>query len=211
MATKAYALTNATRLKDRLKITTTDFDTLFAFLAFAVTDFMQSQCSGRQFKSATYSNELYDGSILGQESNSRMKYLILKNAPIRTLTSVEYLSGSRTSPAWTAFTADDYVQYADMGVLYFPSGMPGGVQNIRVNYVGGYLLDLASSLYDDTLNTMPFELIDLAERLCVKIFKKRESEGRSQETFKESSISWEALMKSDDWAVLRNYRRVFIL
>jgi hypothetical protein len=211
MATKAYALTNKTRLKDRLKITTTDFDTLFDFLAFAVTDFIQSQCSGRQFKSATYTNELYDGSILGQENNQRAKYLILKNAPIRTLTSIEYLSGPRSSPSWTAFTADDYVQYAEMGVIYFPSGMPAGVQNIRVNYVGGYLLDLTGSLYDDTVNTVPFELIDLAERLCVKIFKKRESEGRNQETFKESSISWSGIMEAADWAIVKNYKRVFAL
>lgn len=211
MATKAYALTNKTRLKDRLKITTTDFDTLFDFLAFAVTDFLQSQCSGRQFKSATYTNELYDGSILGQENNQRAKYLILKNAPIRTLTSIEYLSGPRSSPTWTAFTADDYVQYAEMGVIYFPSGMPAGVQNIRLNYVGGYLLDLTGNLYNDTVNTVPFELIDLAERLCVKIFKKRESEGRNQETFKESSISWSGIMEAADWAIVKNYKRVFAL
>lgn len=211
MATKAYALTNATRIKDRLKITSSDFDTLLAFLAFAVTDFLESQASGRRFQRATYTAELYDGSIIGQENNQRSKYLILKNGPLTTLTSIEYLSGSRTSPTWTAFTADDYVRYDSMGMIYFPSGMPAGVQNIRITYVAGYLLDLAVSLYDDTLNTMPFELIDLAERLCVKAFKKRESEGRSQETFRESSISWGDFMASQDWAIIKNYKRVFAL
>jgi hypothetical protein len=211
MATKDYALTNETRLKSRLTITVTDFDALLKFLSFSVTDFIESQCSGRRFKRTAYSNEIYDGSILGQENGQRSKYLILKNGPLVTLTSVEYLTGSRSSPTWVAFTADDYVRYNDMGVLYFPSGMPAGVQNIRVNYTAGYLLDLTGSLYDDAVNTMPFELIDLAERLCVKIFKKRESEGRSQETFRESTISWSGIMESADWAIVKNYRRVHIL
>ncbi len=208
---KTYALTNSTRLKSRLTITVTDFDVLLKFLAYAVTDFLESQASGRRFMRTTYTNEIYDGSIVGQEDSSRMKYLILKNAPLVTLTSIEYLSGSRTSPVWTAFTADDYVRYDSMGMIYFPSGMPAGVQNIRVNYIAGYLLDLTGSLYDDAVNTMPFELIDLAEKLCVKAFKKRESEGRSQETFRESSISWGEFMSASDWAVIKNYKRVFIL
>ncbi len=208
---KTYALTNETRLKSRLTITVTDFDVLLKFLSFAVTDFIESQCSGRRFKRTTYTSELFDGSIIGQEDSQRSKYLILKNAPLITLTTIEYLSGSRSSPAWTAFTADDYVKFESMGVIYFPSGMPSGVQNIRVTYTAGYLLDLSQSLYDDALNTIPFELVDLAERLAIKVFKKRESEGRSQETFRESSISWGSFMSSEDWSILANYKRVFAI
>lgn len=211
MATKNYALTNETRLKSRLTITTTDFDALLKAMAFAVTDFIESQCSGRRFKRTTYTQEIYDGSIIGQENNQRSKYLILKHAPVSTLTTIEYMTGARSSPTWVAFTADDYVPYNDNGIVYFPSGMPSGVRNIRVTYTAGYLLDLTADLYDDTLNTTPFELIDLAERLCIKLFKRRESEGRTQETFQESSISWGALITEDDRRIMANYKRVFDL
>ena len=162
---KNHALTNETRLKERMTITGTEFDDLLKSMSFSVTDFIESQCSGRRFKT-TYTNEIYDGSIVGQEATQK-KYLITKHAPIETISSIEYLTGSRTSPSWVAFTADDYVLVDK--IYIFPFRLPSGVRNIRITYTAGFLLDLTGDLYDDEVNTVPFELIDLAERLCVKI------------------------------------------
>ena len=159
-------------------------------------------------KNHALTNEIYDGSIVGQEATQKKKYLVTKHAPIETISSIEYLTGSRTSPSWVAFTADDYV-LVDKNYIYFPSGLPSGVRNIRITYTAGFLLDLTGDLYDDEVNTVPFELIDLAERLCVKLFKKRDKEGRSQETFRESSVTWGAFLSSEDIAIIQNYKRTF--
>lgn len=206
MATVTYALTSFARVKTRLDITVTGMDNTLEFLTYAVTDFLEKFCQ-RRFKETTYTQELYDGSSV--DGQGRKKYLILKNAPVSSITAVQYRAGTRSSPSWTDFLTDDYEPMNNEGMLYFPAGMPAGLQNIRVSYVAGYKIDFASqaNFLNDTNHTLPYVLTDLAERLVIRLFKKRESEGRSQETLNNSSINWSELMTDGDWQLLSPYMR----
>lgn len=128
------ALTTKERVKDRLKITKTDFDTLIDNLILAVTARISKMCN-RRFTQATFTHELHDGSDL---YGTPRQALIVKNAPLGTISSVQYDAGTNGSPDWTDFDEDEYRIDQQLGVLYFVSALPCGKQNIRVTYTGGF-------------------------------------------------------------------------
>lgn len=277
----ANALTTKARVKTRLSISTTDFDTLFDNLIYAVTARMEKMCN-RSFTLATYTNELHDGSdYLG----SMRTVLIPKNGPIGSVSSIQYKAGTNTTPNWTTFDSDDYDVDYDTGLIYFHYALPRGKRNIRITYTAGWdgydvgvtsywnfnvtptgTVDgsngsftlpenadelvvyadgvrLSSSLvtftagtstftidsgsvpstsiavdYKETLGsasgdpTLPMELVDLCERVVVYLFKKRENEGRTTESFAESSITWrDSMFSNDDMSIIKNYRRGYHL
>jgi len=208
MATKTYGLTTETRLKARLGIDSTDAarDAVFKSMVYAVTDFIENACGGRRFQRATYTNDKYDGNEIGD--GTVLNWLTLKNGPVISVSSVQYATGPVSNPTWVDFPADSYQVDLNLGQIYFSGGMPRGMQNIRVTYVAGYLIAFASE-YDDTLHTLPFDINDLAERLATKVMKRRESEGKSQESFNNSGITWGDFLETHDREILANYRRVF--
>lgn len=60
--------------------------------------------------------------------------------------------------------------------------------------------------------TLPMELVDLCERVVVYLFKIRESEGKTSESFQESSITWrDSMFTADMKATIKNYRRGYHL
>ncbi|TFH72392.1 hypothetical protein E3V39_12490 [Gammaproteobacteria bacterium LSUCC0112] len=189
----AEALTTKALIKDRLGMTVTTYDALLDKLINAVVARINLM-TGRVFTTATFTNELHDGSdALG----SLRSTLIVKNAPITTLTSVQYDAGANGSPQWTDFPAADYRADLPLGIIHFPYGLPRGMQNVRVTYVGGY----ASNAY-------PEDVVEVVEEVVVRIFKRRESEGKSSESFQESSITWtENVFSSENLATIKNYRR----
>lgn len=205
---KTYGLTDETRLKNRLGIDSTDAtrDAVFKSMIYAVTDFIEGMC-GRRFKRATYSNEVYDGNEAGEQTV--LNWLTLRNGPVVSISSVQYATGDMSSPTWVDFPASSYQADLRLGQLYFRGGIPRGMQNIRVSYVGGYLIDFANA-YDSALHTLPFEVQDLAERLTTKLIKRRESEGKSQEAFNNSSIVWGSFLEDQDRQIIANYRRVSV-
>ena len=128
------ALTTKARIKDRLKITETGFDDLFDRLIVATTKRMSQMCN-RRFLQATYTRELYDGcSVTG----SRISTLLVKNAPVHSITTIEYKTGLNSDPTWTAFDEDDYDVDMKYGILYFKFLLPSGKQNIRITYNAGW-------------------------------------------------------------------------
>lgn len=83
-----YALSTLQRVKDRLQITVTDFDSVLTRILNSVTDFMERECgkSGLEmypndghFLQKTYTNEVY--SVRG----AKQIYLPLRNAPVTYL------------------------------------------------------------------------------------------------------------------------------
>jgi len=51
-------------------------------------------------------------------------------------------------------------------------------------------------------------LTEVCEKAVVRSFKKRDSEGRSSESFEGSSITWEKdVFLAEDIAIIKNYRR----
>jgi hypothetical protein len=275
------ALTTAARVKDRLKITATSFDTLISNLIVSVTARMETMC-GRQFTLGTYTHELHDGSDV---YGSWRFILMTKNAPVGSVSAVSYKTGSNTDPVWVAFTADDYDLNANLGMLYFKSPLPRGTQNIRITYTAGWdgyavglssywnfnvtptglvngsnltftlpedadeLIVYADGLRESSANVtftagtdsftlaagrapystiavdyketlaaasgdpvLPAELVDVCERAVVHLFKKRDSEGKSTESFQESSITWNKAVFDDEMlATIKNYRRGYHL
>lgn len=204
---KTYGLTSEALVKARLGIDSTDAnrDAVYKQMIYAATDFIEMACGGRRFKRATTTQELYDGNDVGEAAV--WNWLTLRNGPLVSVSAVQYKTGSPSNPTWVDFSVDDYETNLKTSQLYFAGGMPRGTQNIRVTYVAGYLIDF-SNMYDSALHTLPFELTDLCERLVTKLIKRRESEGRSQESFNNSSINWGAFLEAHDQTILGNYRRV---
>jgi hypothetical protein len=271
------ALTTRARVKDRLKITTTDFDTLIDNLILAVTANIQ-QITGRRFIQATYSNELHDGSDI---YGTRRTILIPKNAPIQTVERVEYKAGSNSTPNWTLISIDDYDVDFLSGILRFRYQLPYGLSNVRVTYTGGfsgYSLGISNFWFFNIVPTgavngvnqtftlpenadqvivyadgvreaaanitftpgtntftlavgrepntsmavdykrsvatsdadfnLPADLVDVCERAVIYLFKMRDMEGRTTESFQESSVTWRQTMFTDEMkSIIRNYRR----
>lgn len=117
-----------------MKISTTDFDTLFANLILSVTARIEKICN-REFMLDTYTNELHDGSDL---YGSGRTILIARNAPISSVASVQYKAGTNTTPNWTNFNADTYDVDEASGMIYFDSPLPQGRRNIRITYTAGW-------------------------------------------------------------------------
>lgn len=59
---------------------------------------------------------------------------------------------------------------------------------------------------------LPLDIVEVCEQAVVRLFKRRESEGRTSETFQESSITWDKGTFSDESLnVIRSYRRASFL
>jgi len=272
------ALTTKDRIKDRLQLSAASFDNVIDNLILAVTARIEQMC-GRRFIQASYAHELHDGSdALG---GSRRVFLILKNAPVQTVSAVQYKAGTNSAPNWTDFDEDDYTTDVQAGTIYFPGGMPRGMRNIRVTYTGGFsgysigvnnfwifnttpsgtvdganrtfslpetatqvivyadgLREAASNVdftngddeftlaagrepsssiavdyvrenaAEDADYYLPADLVEVCEEAVVRLFKRRDSEGRASETFSESSITWhKGLFNEGDLTTIKNYRR----
>lgn len=196
------ALTNLERIKTRLGIESSGFDTLFERLIMGITLELESRCN-RSFGSATYTNEIYTIYNRGND------VLSLNQTPVTALTSLAYRAGTPSTPSWTAFTTDQYELLNDgkSGLVRVYGGVPAGANAIRATYTAGYKIDFAFPT-DTTKHTLPFDLTDLAERLVTKRFKRREHEGKTNESFDGGQITWEALLTAEDREIIARYTRL---
>lgn len=196
------ALTNLNRIKTRLGIETSGFDTLLERMIMSITDELESRAN-RKFATATYTNEVYT------IHNHGTDMLSLNNTPVTTLTSVQYRAGTPATPTWTSFTANEFELVSDgkSGLVRIYGGVPYGTNAIRATYVAGYKIDFENPT-DTTKHTLPFDLTDLAERLVTKRFKKREHEGKTNESFEGGQVTWEALLTAEDREILARYSRL---
>jgi hypothetical protein len=128
------ALTTKERMKARLTLSGTGFDSLLDQLILGATARIQ-QMTGRRFIQGTYTNELHDGTDI---SGTYRQYLIMKNGPVQSVSSVQYNAGSNSSPSWTDIDEDYYDIDLSTGVIAFKGFMPAGKQNVRVTYTGGF-------------------------------------------------------------------------
>ena len=202
---KSGALTSLKRVKDRLTLSTPDFDTLLERLINAATDYLEGTCS-RTFKETSSTNEIY--SVYAP----RQDLFILKQAPVAVLTSAQYRAGTPSNPAWTNFAADEYelVGNGASGIVKIYGGIRSGVNVVRFTYTAGYKIDFDNPA-NSANHTLPSDMNDLAERLAVRLFKRRESEGKQTEGFEGASITWANLIDEYDREVINRYRRVQIV
>jgi len=204
-----YALTTEQRVKDNLAMTGSTADTIIKRYIYGATEFMQKYCSLKRFARTTYTDELYNGSF--RNSDKLNNILILRNGVgLVSVTNVKYNAGTQATPSWVTFNASDYTVDFQTGIIDISGTFPAGISNISVTYVAGYLIDFTNE-FDDTLHTLPYELTDLCERLVTKRLKKRDSEGKSTETFNGSTTTWGAFLDDADKTVLANYSRAHII
>jgi hypothetical protein len=168
MATIDYAITSKAKVKAHLGITDTNSDALLDMLVYYVTDFIEGYCGGRRFKRGTVSNETHD--------TDNIHNVFLRNFPIASLTSVEYRSGTVSSPVWNTFTAEGYLLYGDEGYVHFFSKLPKVMQGIRFTYVAGFLIDFANDT-DSALHTLPYDLTWVATELVARLFTNKGTDG----------------------------------
>lgn len=205
-----YALTTKSRVKDRLAITSAGFDTFFDRLISGVTDFIESQCV-RRFKEAMYSGDIY--SIY----NDGQKHLLLRQAPVSALTAVQYAAGIPGNKAWTNYGVSDYELVTDgkdgviseSGMIRFYGALPKGTNIIRVSYTAGYKIDFANA--GNSTHTLPFDVSDLAERLVIRWFKRREAEGKSTEGTGDARVDWAKELSAEDLLTIDRYKRILIV
>ena len=199
---KTGALTSLARVKDRIGISDTGFDTVLERIINGVTDEIQSYCN-RIFKQQTYTNEVYSPPARGMDT------IALKQAPVVSISAAEYRAGSVSTPSWTGFTTDQFeiVNDGASGLVRIYGGVPYGTNAIRFTYLAGYKVDFENP-NDTSKHTLPFDLSDIAERLTIKRFKRREAEGKLTESFESGSVTWQDYLTVDDKRVLDRYGRL---
>ncbi len=198
----SYALTTVARVKTRLTITVSTHDTILLYLINSVTDFIEGECN-RHFKVAVCTNELYS---IPSNGNG---FLALKQFPVSAISYIQFRAGTKSNPNWTDFMADDWELLDDgsSGIIEFRGGLIHGTNSIRATYTAGYKFNFVN-YGDNSTHTLPADLTDLAERMVVKLFKRRESEGKSREDFNGGSITWKDLLNSEDIETINKYRKV---
>ena len=77
-----YALTTVQRVKDRLGITVTNFDTVLTRMINSLTDFVERETGGRRFALTQYTAEIYSA------YGPRQRFLPVRNAPVTFITLI---------------------------------------------------------------------------------------------------------------------------
>lgn len=204
---KPHALTSIARVKARLSITVTDFDTLFERLINAATDTIENFIGNCRLLETTYTQEVYSG------GDGQQKFVTLRNYPVTALTAAQYRAGIPGIPAWTDFIVSQYELVTSERVprrIRIYNYVYGGTNNLRFTYTAGYKIDFTNPA-DATKHTLPFDISDVCERMVVWAFKKRDAEGKSSEGAQEASVSWLSGMSQDDKDILADYNTPLFL
>jgi hypothetical protein len=198
----SYALTTVARVKTRLTIDNTGFDTLLLYIINSVTDLIEGECN-RRFIETLYTNEVY--SI----PNAGNGFLVLRQAPVSSVTSVQFRAGLKSNPNWTDFVTDtwDIMEDGAPGIIQIYGAFIQGLNSVRVTYTAGYKINF-ENYGDNATHTLPADVSDLAERMVVKLFKRREAEGKQREDFNGGTIIWKEILSPEDEMTLAKYRRV---
>lgn len=181
MATVSYAITTKAKVKTYLGITDSASDDFIDTLINYVTDFVEGYCGGRRFLRSTISNEVHD--------TNNVHNIFLKNYPVISLTTVEYRSGTFSSPTWNTYNADGYLLYGDEGYIYFAGMLPVVKQGIRVTYVAGYLIDWNNET-NSSLHTLPLDLTAVATELVARLYQNRATDGILSQSTEGQSVTF---------------------
>lgn len=199
---KAYALSTAARVKDRLDIAsaTTTWDTLLERMINSATDCIERLCNHRRFKETTYTLEVYPG------GDGTLKTVPLRNWPVTALSAAQYRAGTPDTPVWTAFAASEYELLNDQEPrrVRIYNFVPSGQNNLRFTYTAGYKINFSDE--SAATHTLPSDISDLCERMVVAKFKGRVSEGKINEAATEASMTWARELSADDKELIRQLK-----
>jgi len=191
-----------------------NYDTLLTRLINSVSDYVSNECGRYSFVQQTYTNDTY--SI----DTPRQIFLILRNTPVFSITSLQWRAGTPTNPNWTAFIADQY-ELVDprtdpiSGLTWYPSGevrvygvLPRIYSNmIRATYVAGYPVNWANA-GDRNTHLLPADVTYLCENLVARRFKRRQLAGMSAQALEGATHSWRNVLDQEDLDVLGQYRQL---
>jgi uncharacterized phiE125 gp8 family phage protein len=191
-AVVAYALTTVARVKTRLGISDSNDDTLLLQLVNEATDAIESFCD-RRFKSTTYTTEVYSG---GDGGHYR---LVLRQSPVTTLTAFQFRQGSISNSTYSAVDADSYEleDAGRTGIIGCLFPLSYGMNNYRVTYTAGYLIDFANE-GDVTKHTLPADLTSACEQLVAMMYNVRKSAGVQSEALGAHNVTWSDLLGVDN-------------
>lgn len=194
------ALTSVARVKAILAITDTGWDAVFLRLINSASDFIEGECGVPSFKEQTYTNQVYS-------NHGMSEFLLLKAAPVSTLTTLEYAVGLPNDKQFTAFAATDYELAEDgkSGIVRVYGFLPRGTNCLRATYTAGYKIDIAN--IGTATHNLPEDLVYLCDRLVIQMFKRREEHGREASSIESSSVTWSDLIKAEDKTILERYTR----
>jgi hypothetical protein len=192
----------------------TAFDNVLIRLINWATNYINNEC-GRPggFVQQIYVNDTY--SI----DNPRQSFLLLRNTPVFSLTSLQWRAGTPTNPAWTDFIPDQF-ELVDprtdpiSGQIWYPSGqvrvygvLPRIYNNmIRATYVAGYPVNWANP-EDHNTHWLPGDLTNVCENLVVRRFTRRQLAGKSSDRISDASVTYRNEIDAEDLHVLGQYRQ----
>jgi len=106
---------------------------------------------------------------------------------------IVYADGVRVKPDLVTHTAGtDTFTLAAAAVPY---------SSIAVDYK-------ATTAGNSGSSTIPADLVEVCERAVVTLFKRRDNEGKTSESYNESSITWRSqVFTNEDLATIKNYKR----
>jgi len=197
-----HALTTVQRIKDRLTITGATLDSTLLRLINSVTDYVEGE-TNRRFLREAVSNEVHS------VHSPNTGILIVDRLPIVSIASIEYAVGVGSGKSWTPFSDTIYekLESGKSGMVKIYGGMPSGVNQVRISYTGGYLIDF-TSFGDTTLHNLPADITDLCERLVTKYLKRREAEGKTSEAINQATLTWARDLDAIDRDIINRYRRL---
>jgi hypothetical protein len=129
---------------------------------------------------------------------------------ISGLISFQWRSGTPSNPNWTSFIQDQFEldQQGRSGIIRVYGSIPGLYNNmIRATYVAGYPVNF-NNAGDGATHQLPADLTNLCENLVVRVFKRRQIDGKASENIAGATTSWRDKLDAFDINVIENYRRV---
>jgi hypothetical protein len=167
------------------------YDTTLTIYANALTEFLERKI-GRKIEQGEVT-EYFDGDNIKDT-------IFLSNFPVASTPALtlQYRSGSYSSPTWNNFDPDDYQVDADSGMIYCDA-MFSGIRNIKVVYTAGW-----------SSGSMPNSLKLAALKMMTNLWNKRRSDGFTSEEAGGARIEWDKLFNSDIENLIAPYRKANI-
>lgn len=183
-----YALTTLQKVRDYLQIATADTtkDTLIGELINQATDFIENYCGARRFLATSY---------VSIRDSRKGHNVFLEQLPVRTLTTVEYRSGTPSTPIWNTYNVDSYILYAKEGYVHFYGMLPDVPQGLRFTYNAGYLIDFTQETIT-TAHTLPFDLTQVCTQLVARAVNQAASAGIVEMSTEGQSVQFDNKMRS---------------
>jgi len=123
-------LTTLQSLKDYLKITTSDDDSLLTSAIEQASSFITDYCN-REFEAQDYQKRM---DWHGEDE------FILDHFPVNSLSSFQYNTGTLGNPIWEDYDTDSYMLDNEKGIISLTCPIHRGIKNIKVEYNAGYIV-----------------------------------------------------------------------